>query len=119
MVFLSRKAASIAGMLLVVVGWLIKAPMLAQWTNAGLISLISFLLIIAATISLLLGALYVQLGKRSRRPFILHIAFAALALLSLHFMFAVPLIMGIVYASAEIFWPTKIQTATTSETGSV
>jgi hypothetical protein len=66
MIFRTRKAASVAGMLLVAIGWLTKAPMLAEWTNHGLISVISFLLLFVATFSLLIGALKVQLGKHSR-----------------------------------------------------
>lgn len=107
MVFRSRKAASLAGMALIAIGWLTKAPMLVEWTSEGLISVISFVLLFAATVSLLVGALKVQLGKGGRLPFVLHIVFAALALASLHFLFAVPLAIGIVVAVTEIFWPVQ------------
>ena len=119
MVFRTRKAASIAGMLLVATGWLIKAPTLAEWTSEGLITAISLLLLLAATVSLLVGALKVQLGKSSRPAFILHITFAVLALASLHFHFAVPLAMGIVVAGTEIFWPVQRRASTVPDAGSV
>jgi hypothetical protein len=119
MVFRTRKAASIAGMLLVAIGWLTKGPMLVESTSEGLISVISFLLLFAATVSLLIGALKVQLGKGGRRAFILHIAFAALALASLHFRFAVPLALGIVVACTEVFWPVQPHANTVPDAGAV
>ena len=119
MVFRTRKAASIAGILLVAIGWVIKAPTLVRWADTGLISVISALLLLAATVSLLVGTLKIQLGKRGRLPFVMHIVFAILALLSLHFLFWVPLAIGIFVAGIEIFWPVKSLTVvnTTTDAG--
>ena len=111
MVFRTRKAAVIAGILVVAIGWGVKAPLLAHWANTGAISLISFLLLFAATVSLLVGALAVQLGKSGRLPFVLHIVFAILAFLFLHFLFVLPLALGVLVAATAIFWPVAIQTA--------
>ena len=110
MVFRTRKAAVIAGILVVAVAWIVKAPMLAHWANIGAISLISFILLFAATVSLLAGALAVQLGKRGRLPFVLHILFAVLAFYFLHSMFVLPLALGILVAATAILWPVTIQT---------
>ena len=104
-------------MLLVVAGWLTKAPMLAEWTHNGLISAISFPLLFAATFSLLAGALKVQPGGRSRHHFTLHLVFAAPVLLSLRFMFSVPLAIGLLVAATEMLWPIEAQTATDIKTG--
>jgi hypothetical protein len=112
MVFRTRKAATIGGILVVAIGWIIKAPMLAHWANTGLISAISFLLLFGASASLLVGALMVQLGKRARLPFVLHIIFAVLAFLSSHslrFIFSIPLAIGVLVAATAIFWPATTQ----------
>ncbi|WP_458069150.1 hypothetical protein [Rhodanobacter sp. BL-MT-08] len=111
MVFRTRKAAVIAGILVVAMGWVIKAPLLVHWADIGAITLISFILLFAATVSLLAGALAVQLGKRGRVPFALHILFAVLALYFLHSMFLLPLALGVVVAATAIFWPVAIQTS--------
>lgn len=118
MIFRTRKTAVIGGILVVAIGWVTKAPMLAHWANTGLISLISFLFLFTATVSLLAGALMVQLGKRGRLPFVLHIVFAAMAFLSLHslrFMFLVPLAIGVLVAATTIFWPVAVQTTTSTD----
>ena len=115
MVFRTRKAAMIAGILAIAIAWLVKAPMLAHWANNGSISLLSFLLLFSAVVSILVGAVMVQLGKRGRLPFALHILFAVFAFLSLHFLFAVPLALGVLVAVTAIFWPVAIQTNANTE----
>ena len=105
MVFYTRKAAAIAGILVLAIGWAIKAPMLADWAITGLITGISFLLLFAAVVSILVGALMVQLDKPARLLFALHILFASMAFVSLHFFFAMPFALGVLVAVTLVFWP--------------
>ncbi len=119
MVFYTRKAAAIAGILVLAIGWAIKAPMLDDWFSAGLISGISFLLLFATVVSILVGALMVQRGKPARLLFALHILFATMAFVSLHFLFAMPLGLGVVVAVTLVFWPVAIEaTEITDKPGS-
>ena len=51
---------------MVVIGWAFKASMFLGWVEHGLISVMSFLLLFCAAISLLVGALLVQSGMGSQ-----------------------------------------------------
>jgi hypothetical protein len=114
MVFRTRKAAIIGGILMIAMTWAVKAPMLVHWTSVGLVNTISLLLLFAAVVSILVGARMVQLGKRGRLPFVLHILFATLAFFASHtlrLLFAVPLALGVLVAATAIFWPVAIRAA--------
>jgi hypothetical protein len=105
----TRKAGIVLGILVVVIGWAFKATMFLRWVEHGLISVMSFLLLFCAAISLLVGALLVQSGKRGSVTFLLHIVFATLACLSTHFLFVVPLALGIIVTISALVWPASAQ----------
>lgn len=85
-------------------------PLLVQWTNAGLISAISFIMLFSSVASILVGCLLMQLGKPIRLAFVLHIAFSAMACLTTHFIFIYPLALGISVAVTALIWPVSKDT---------
>ena len=107
--FRTRKGSIIAGVLVVAIAWFVQAPKLLHWVNIGAMSAMSFLLLFCAVVSLLVGALSVWRGKRGAVPFLLHIVFAALACVTTHFMFAIPLALGVLVAIGALFWPARAQ----------
>jgi hypothetical protein len=109
MVVRTHKAGIVVGILVVVIGWAFKAPMFVHWVEHGLISVMSFLLLFCTAISLLAGGLLVQLGKRSSVTFLLHVVFATLACLSTHFLFIVPLALGVIVAISALVWSASAQ----------
>ena len=119
MVFVRTRSKSgiIVGILLVIIGWAFKAPMLARWVNEGLITGISFLLLFSTVTSLAIGAFLVLQGKRGLVTFLLHIVFATLACISTHFMFFVPLALGIFTAISALLWPASTQQGVVSKPG--
>ena len=115
--FRTRKGSIVAGLLIVAIAWIVKMPMFIQWVSTGLMSAISFLLLFCAVMSLLIGALRVRLGKRGTMAFLLHIAFAALACWRTHFLFTVPLALGVLVAISALVWPASTQQGLTGQSG--
>jgi hypothetical protein len=113
----TRKGGIFAGIFMVAVGWAFKLPMLTRWVVNGLISTISFLLLFCTVISLLVAARSVHLGKRGLVPFLLHIVFATLACFTTHFVFAVPLAIGIFVAISALVWPASSLQGVSGEQG--
>lgn len=107
--FRTRGGSIIAGILVVAITWLVQAPKLLHWVNVGAMSAMSFLLVVCAVVSLLVGALSVWRAKRGVVPFSLHIVFAALACVTTHFLFVIPLALGVLVAIGALLWPARAQ----------
>jgi hypothetical protein len=75
----------------------------------GMISAVSFLFMFFSVTSILIGCVLVQLGKKSRLAFALHIVFAVLACFATHFRFAVPLVLGMSVAATALIWPPHLK----------
>ena len=118
MPFSTRKILIGTEVIASIVLWSIEAPKLLHWVNAGMLTLLSLLLLLAAVIAMLVGGLQVLLGKRGRTAFILHLAFAVLALVAMDFLFALPYAVGFLAAITALAWPFVVPQGTQADRAS-
>jgi hypothetical protein len=79
--------------------WAANAPALFEMTRVGELSMLVFVLFVAAVVALVVGALRVQFGKNGRLSFALHIVFACAGAGMLGmFLPRLPLALGLVIA---------------------
>lgn len=105
MIVRTRKAGVVWGAVLVLIGWGSEVPKLLDYVEHGLMSVISFTLLFATAMTLLIGAVAVHRGKRANITFLVHIVLAGLALVFLHFRIVVPLALGAVVAISAVLFP--------------
>lgn len=102
---LGRKLGVCAGVLLVLVVWAWRWPLVMQLITMGLVRPLTALFLLVALGALLTGAIMVLVNRRGLIPMALHIVFASLAFIDFGTFLPALLTVGILFALVAMLWP--------------
>lgn len=108
----TRRLVITVGSVIAALTWGFNTPRLLDMLRFGEISALTFLVLFAAFIALLVGALRVQFGKNGRLSFVVHLVSLAAAGLQLGLALPVLLSLSAVVAVVALAWPASAQQAT-------